>query len=310
MKNLICKTWNFYTKKGVLKTIRKIKEHVKFKIKRIPENLFLLIIPYNQFGDKIYALREFILSHKRFPSNRLIFNDILFKIKTEELQDPLRIFISDKEFVKIFIKAVVGNKYNIPTFKILRHASEIENYKFPARCCIKSTHASGQFIIRRCNEGINKKEIKKWLETNYYFQNREWNYTLLKPKIIVEPLVFNSDEPKDFKIFCYLGKAKLIQVDINRHHNHKRLYFDRNWSPQDFSIRVGKAELTIKKPANLHTMIAISEKLSALFSFIRVDLYSNGKQCFVGEITNCHGSANEKFIPLVAEERISKKMFY
>jgi len=306
---ILKKLSNTYKTEGTKKTILKILNHLAFKIKRIPLNVFLFLVPKNELGDKIFALREFIYYHKRFPSNKLYLNDFLYKIKTEELQNPERVFVSDKEFVKMYIKAKIGNKYNVPTIKILKNKNEIENYKFPTRCCIKSTHASGHYILRSSGEVINKDQIKLWLKTNYYLQNREKNYKYLEPKIIVEPLVFDQMYPEDFKMFCYLGKVKMIQVDLNRHKNHKRLYFTKKWKKLNFSLRVPQANVEFKKPYNLEEMIKISEKIAADFNFIRVDLYSNGKTCFVGELTNCHESANANFFPANSEQWVSKQIF-
>ena len=46
-------------------------------------------------------------------------------------------------------------------------------------------------------------------------------------------------------------------------------------------------EGNIDKPENLNDTIFAAEKLSKDFDFIRIDLYSDGKSCLVGEITNC-----------------------
>ena len=61
------------------------------------------ILPKNRFGDKIYSFINFVINHRgRFPRNRMLFNDCMYKIKTSnEMIDPLRVFITDKEFVKM-----------------------------------------------------------------------------------------------------------------------------------------------------------------------------------------------------------------
>ena len=45
-------------------------------------------------------------------------------------------------------------------------------------------------------------------------------------------------------------------------------------------------------------MISITEKICSNFDFIRVDIFTDGTKCFVGEITNIHANASNKFIPL------------
>lgn len=267
-------------------------------------------IPENRLGDSAISYIRFVLSHRRTPKDRLMFNDVLHKIKsTDEILDPLRVFVSDKEFVKLYVKAAIGDEYNVPTLSLLRRPDEVDVCGFPHRCCIKPTHASGYVIIRREGEEIDRDKIKKWFEFNYYRWTREANYKYLKPKVIVEPLVFNDDNVNDYKLFCYNGAVKLVQVDFDRLFGHKRAYFDTNWNELPFSLKYPKSLKTTIKPANLSKMIDIAQCLSSRFDFIRVDLYSDGRRCFVGEITNCAGAAYNRFIPEDAEATASKIIF-
>lgn len=270
------------------------------------------ILIRNKLGDKLSWLIRFIRTHRRIPSNKLLFNDVLYKIvTTNEILDPLRVFVSDKEFVKLYIKSTVGDQYNVPTIAILKNTREVDSYNFPANCCIKPTNACGKIILRKNAEEINKEIINKWFSLNFYMTSGERNYKHLKPKIIVEPLIFDSVEVEDYKFFCFKGKAHFIQLDVNRHTDHRRAIFNTNWKLQDFTILHPKPDLTtnIKKPNNLEEMIKVAEKLSSKFEFIRVDLYSNGEKCLVGEITNCHGAAAERFIPPESELEVSKFFF-
>jgi len=217
--------------------------------------------------------------------------------------------VSDKEFIKIYVKAIVGNQYNVPTKAVLRDRSEVDSYEFPPSCCIKPTQASGKVILRRNCEPIEKETIKSWFDINYYYISREANYKNLKPKVIVEPLIFNNPNVEDYKFFCFNGKVKLIQVDIDRRTNHKRAIYDTDWKQLQFSIAHPKAEQGIPRPNNLFDMINIAESLSQYFDLIRIDMYSDGNQCLIGEITNCHGNASEKFIPQEAEIEASRIIF-
>ncbi len=271
-----------------------------------------VLITRNKIGDRLSWLIRFIQVHKRLPSNKLLFNDVLYKIKTtNEILDPLRVFVSDKEFLKIFVRGTLGEQYNVPTLAVLKNSFEIDQYNFPNDCCIKPTHTSGHIILRTKGEPINKEIIKNWLSLNFYESSRERSYKTLKPKIIVEPLIFDQTEVNDYKFFCNNGRANLIQVDINRFTDHRRAIFDKNWNIQDFTICYPKPEqhTVIEKPKNLEKMIQVAESLSSKFGFIRVDLYSNGEKCLVGEITHCHGNGLEKFIPIESEALASKIIF-
>lgn len=255
--------------------------------------LLLRLIPKNRLGDRFVAFITFLRLHRRLPSNKLLFNDVLYKIKTtDEIIDPLRVFVSDKEFVKLFVKAVAGDQFNVPTIRVLHTIEQVKSYQFPSECCIKPTHMSGKVILRKKNSPIDFEEIDDWLKSSYYNHiNREANYRTLKPKVIIEPLIFGSDNPTDYKIFCYGGKPKLIQVDIDRYIEHTEKFFDSDWNEMPFSIHFPRARRPIEKPHNLDKMLKVASSLSNYFNFVRVDLYSNGDECLVGEITNCPGGA-------------------
>ena len=286
------------------------------KIKRIIFKFFLNNLPKNKVFDKFLSFIQFIFIHKRLPTNKKIFNDVLYKIKTSnEIDNPLRVYVSDKEYCKIFLNKIIEKKYIIPNLHIIKKLSEMEKLTLNSNCIVKPTHLAGKWIIKRKNEqlnDINKKDIKSWLLQNQYFANRERNYLNLKPKIIIEPLLFDDDNIIDYKIFCYKGNARAIRVDFNRATDHSRSIYDIKWNKINISIDFKMNEKKLEKPNNLSEMINIAEKISKYFNFIRIDMYTNNKEIFVGEITNIHGGATEKFLPsgYVSEIQFSKLLFY
>jgi hypothetical protein len=277
---------------------------------RIAYVLAKLIVPRNSHGDRLIGFIAFVTKHKRFPTNKLIFNDVLYRLKTtNEIYNPLRVFISDKEFVKVYVKAILGDLYNVPTIDIIRSPDEIDGYEFPENCCIKPTHASGKIVLRKNGAFLDRSEIRSWFLMNHYIGGREANYKHLQPKIIIEPLIFNSSNVEDYKFFCYLGVPKLIQVDVDRNINHQRKFFNSDWEELGFSITYPKSNKTFLKPENFDEMIYVARELSKAFTTIRVDLYSDGKTIFVGELTNISGNAGESFIPKVSEIEASRVLF-
>jgi hypothetical protein len=286
-------------------------------VKYILRNIFFGItkaifsaLPRNKAFDRIYQLSSFYRAHCRFPSNKMLLNDVLYRIKTSnEIVDTLRVFTSDKEYLKWYVGMAVGEKFNVPTLGIISNKNDLLTYKFPDKCVIKPTHSSGRVIVRKNGEKIDLKLISKWFDHNHYKSGREANYKFLQKKIIVEPIIFNNQNIVDYKIFCYLGKPKLIQVDIDRFSNHTRLFFNRQWKKQNFSISYPINKKAFTKPANLKTMLKLAASLSKNFSLVRVDIYSNGRECLVGEITHCSENAHGRFIPHSSEEMASKIIF-
>ncbi|HTU67844.1 MAG TPA: ATP-grasp fold amidoligase family protein [Steroidobacteraceae bacterium] len=268
------------------------------------------LLPYTESGDRLFHRLNFMRRHRRAPNGKMLWNDVWYRVKTtEEILEPLRVFVSDKEHVKQFVKAELGDEYNVPTLAVLRSPAEVDRYDFPADCCIKPTQASGKVILRKDGAPIDRDRIKRWFDINYYFAGREWNYRALKPKVIVEPLIFGGTNVEDFKIFCFNGEPKLIQVDIDRYIDHTRKFFDTDWREQDFSILYPRSTADFPRPASLDKMLAAARKLAAPFSFVRIDLYSDGDKVLVGEITNCSENAGGVFVPPSAEQRASALMF-
>jgi hypothetical protein len=267
-------------------------------------------LPRTPAGDRLYHQILFYRKHGRLPNGALLWNDMWFRVKTsDEIDDPLRVFVSDKEHVKHYVKAVVGDEFNVPTLAVLRSPAEVDAFDFPPRCCIKPTHASARVILRRDGELVDRELIKRWFSINYYDLGRERNYRRLKPKVIVEPLIFGDINVEDFKIFCFKGEPRLIQVDVDRHINHTRKYFDTAWNELDFSIIYPRSAAPFPRPDNLGVMLDVARNLSAQFSLVRIDLYSDNRQVLVGEITNCSENAGGFFVPSSAEQQASKLMF-
>jgi hypothetical protein len=272
----------------------------------------LASIPKNRTGDKMYSFIVFVLIHKRLPTKKMLFADVLYRIKvTDNIIDPLRVFTTDKEFVKLYVKSTVGDNFNVKTIKVLYNYDDVLKYDYPLDCCIKPTHSCGQVILRKDGDVIDFSEIEKWFSINHYLHGRERNYKDLKPKVIVEERLENvlGENFCDYKIFCHKGKVTLIHVTVDRYIDRSRIYFNRDWEPQDFTVSIQRYKGKVERPLNLEKMIEVAEKLSAPFDFIRVDLYSDGKVCLVGELTHCHGQAGEKIIPLELEQSASALFF-
>ena len=171
------------------------------------------LLPENRWGDRVYGFLLFCAFHRRRPNNSMTFNDVLYRIKTtDEILDPLRVFVTDKEFVKLYVKAVVGDEYNVPTPAVLRSIDEVRAYSFPSQCCVKPTHSCGKVILRKDGAPIDYNKIESWFSKNYYRDFREANYRLLKPKIIVEPIIFPDETLVEYMIFCFHGKPRLIRT--------------------------------------------------------------------------------------------------
>lgn len=276
----------------------------------VTRNLLLSILPDTALGDRLFAFVKFIRAHRRLPTRRMLLNDVLYSMKVEgELRNPLRVFVSDKLLVKLYVKAVLGDQFNVPTIAVLGSPEEVRKFEFPSECCVKPTHLSGKVAFNSAGAELDLDVLIAWLGQNHYRQTREANYKYLKPAIIVEPILFDDQNVMDYKIFCYRGYPKLVQVDLDRRDDHVRLFYDVAWNVLPFSMMYPRASHQIACPNNFTDLLAAAAKLSSSFNLVRIDMYTNGQQSYVGEITNCPEGAEGNFLPPSGELTASKLIF-
>ncbi len=264
----------------------------------------------NGFGDWLFAAIRFRRWHGRWPkrANGTI-NDAMFRLKTSaEITRPLRVFVSDKENVKQYVRTKLDDRFNVPTLACLRSLEAVRKFEFPARCVIKPTHMSGAVMLRMAGEPIDFPLLEEWLATNFYDYARERNYRTLVPKIIVEPFVFDQNWPDAIRVFCRDGKPRLLHANIDRPGMLTRSFYDTAWTAQPI-FRRDRIAVDFPKPANLDLMLHVAATLSKEFSFIRVDLYSDGTDVKVGELTNCPFSALFPFDSPESERFASQLIF-
>jgi hypothetical protein len=203
---------------------------------------------------------------------------------------------------KKIVKDRVGKEYNMPTHSLYDRAQDIKLDLLPNKVALKVTHGSGKNIISLNKSELNEKEVQTFfkhaLSKNYYLHSKEWAYKDVKPRVIVEQLVLEGDNqlPKDYKIHCFAGQPKFIEVDYQRYINHTRAYYDEAWNKLDFSH--GKKPIhkeKIEKPESLGQMFEIAKKLSVGLPFLRVDFFYVNNKIYVGELTCYPGNGMEKF---------------
>lgn len=273
---------------------------------------FLEFLPHTRFWDKLIAYQKFFKHHRRLPKGSGSLEDLLFRIKTsDEILKAERQFTSDKEFVKLFVSSVIGDQFNVPTLAVLRSPEEVDDYVFEKDTVVKPTHASGRVLFVGNAEKVDRDRIKSWFDLNYYLVGREANYRNLTPKVIVEPLIFGRKDNEDIKFFCINGVVKLVHCHFDRGENHTGRMYDRDWNDLNASLGRPVSSKHMPRPTGLRNMITQAEVLAKYFSFVRIDMYYNEEngQFFVGEITHCHGNANERFSSSDAERRVSKLLF-
>lgn len=221
----------------------------------------------------------------------------------------------DKLQVREFVESRVGSEYLNEVYFSTAQPSQIPWEQLPEKFIIKTNHSGGgqDHIIVKSKDKINIKKTVQKLEqkldhTFGTLTNEGW-YALIEPMVFVEELMleYNNEVPADYKLFCFHGKCKLIQIDNARFTDHTRSFYSPDWQYQDFGLLFSKGN-QLPRPDNLEEMVRIAEALSQGFDFVRVDLYSYKNSVRFGELTFAPGAGWEAFSPKEIDYKIGKLM--
>jgi len=293
--------------------MNKIYQKTKGKIKN-HHFLFTVFVTIRAYG--IYFLNK--ISHYQLEKIRFykkvgyqinLKNPKSFNEKTiwKKIYDrnPLLPMTTDKYAVRSYIKKVLGEEKAkeilIPLLYVTDQPETIPFERLPSAFIVKPNHTSGDKIIVE-NGHFNKKEIiktcRRWLKTPYGLEKLEWAYQPIKRKIIIEKLLLDDDGkiPKDFKYNMFHGKCKLVLVMFDRMNHPSISVFDEEWNFLSVKIPYLQGP-KIKKPKNYEIMLALAEKLSEPFDYVRVDLYNLNGKIYFGELTHYPDSGILKFEP-------------
>lgn len=259
----------------------------------------LAFIPNKFYLRLIYFLKFKKCLNLNKPKS---FNEKLQYLKLKQKGEQFS-KLSDKYKVREYVKKKIGGDVLIKILWIGKKPNNIPFETLPKKFVIKINDSSGQNIIVHDKNKINKKDIIKklneWMKQEYWKRSRELNYKGIDKKIIIEEFLEDKKTiiPMDYKFFVFNGKAKYIQIDVDRFKKHTRCIYDINWNKQKFGIEYEFFEGDIKKPKNLKKMIHYAEKLADKFSFIRIDFYEVNQKVYFGEMTFYPGGGLEKFFP-------------
>lgn len=214
---------------------------------------------------------------------------------------------ADKFLMREYIEGKGLADYLPKIYNSFDTMDEIEFEKLPTSFAIKCNNGSGtnMFITNRDEVDQEKfsKIVKSWIKVNTLSIGREWAYKNIKQKIVVEELLLPEDEFQkkhglnDYKVLCFNGEPKYVWVDVSRHTNHQRNFYDLNWKFINVVTDKPNSTTNIKKPKYINEMIRISKEISKDFPFVRVDFYELNDSLYIGELTFYPWSGCIKFSP-------------
>jgi hypothetical protein len=253
-------------------------------------------IPDEVFAKLIYKKRT---GKELNLDNPETYDDKLWYLKLHN-RDPLLTACSDKYRVREYVEQCgLGHILN-ELYGVYDNARDIDFTQFKQPVFLKCNHGSGENIIyypdKRFDQDDFVKRFNFILRQNSYTKSREWNYKNIKPKIVAEKVLRDSEGklPLDYKFLCFNGEPKLMYLLLNtcdesgKHRSSGRYLniYDMDYNLIELAIDLPIFRgMNSEKPLAFEQMKNYAHILSKPFELCRIDFLVCNNNIYFGEIT-------------------------
>lgn len=267
--------------------------------KRVKNHIYWLRLNHGAFDgmdDESFLRMAYRhkFGHKLNLENPTTFNEKQQWLKLYD-RKPVYTSMVDKYEAKKYIAERIGEEYTIPTLGMWERVEDINFDSLPAQFVMKCTHDSGGLIVCRDKSKLDinaaRKQIDQSMHTNYYIHGREWPYKDVKPRIIAEPLLHNSDGHmlEEYNFFCFNGEPQFFMHCYGDRDKGETRYNDYFMvSGERIPIEWGYDSSPsggFEPFAAYDDMIEKAKILSNGVPFLRVDFYLVDGKAVMGELT-------------------------
>lgn len=265
--------------------------------------------------DGPYCALKYRTIRGRFP-NLTSPQTFTEKVQARKLYDhnPLFPRLVDKADAKALIAEKVGSQYVIPTLWVGTDLASVDWSAIALPAVVKPTHASGvgRFLYGEADVDrlLSSNPSAEWLAIDHSSYNREWAYSQLEPRILIESmLLVDGRVPWDYRLFTFNGKVSHIEIDIRENGRGYSCNYTPDWQKLPFYDRdyLGLYPGEAVRPPRLDEMIHVAETVARDIDFVRVDLYASAEWVRVGELTFYPGGGFEAFEPDEYDLSIGRK---
>lgn len=270
---------------------------------------------FNFLPDKAYLKFMFRVNigKKLDLDNPKTFNEKIQWLKLNDRKDIYTTMV-DKYEAKNYVAEKIGEEFIIPTLGVWDKFEDIDFDKLPEQFVLKCTHDSGGLVICRDKSKLDiknaKTKINKCLKKNYYKHGREWPYKNVKPRIIAEQYMedSNTGDLPDYKFFCFNGVVKAMFIATERFGKEETKFdfFDENFNHLPFTNGHPNADNPLKKPEQFEKMKELASVLSKGIPQVRVDFYEINNKIYFGELTFSHWGGMVPFNPEEWDEKMGE----
>ena len=278
-----------------------LKDHMSPKTRK---SLYKIL---NLLPDKTVIRLQYYASLGRFPhlKNPKRFTEKLQWYKLN-YRTPLMTQCADKYKIRFYLRDKGYADFSPTLYQVCDRFEEIDFDALPESFAIKCNNGSGTNIFVKNKAEMDKDsiaaEVATWKEVKTICTGREWAYQDIEPKIVIEELLVSHDGTQkdslnDYKFLCFNGEVKALWVDLGRHTDHRRNFYDLEWNQLDVVSDCPVTEEPVPKPYGLERMIEVASGIAKDFPFVRVDFYSVNQKLYIGELTFYPWSGCVQFTP-------------
>jgi hypothetical protein len=273
-------------------TFRKVKAKTVISLKWLHDKRHLPLTPEHWVLYHIIH-RNYWQELGRFPDliNCRDFNDKIQWLKLFDQSEEI-VRCADKILVRDHIRERVGDQYLVKLFQVHNHFCEIDFDALPNEFVIKTNNDSGTVILVRDKSKLDHqaaaKRVEAALEGCWGWGGGEWQYSYIKPKVLVEELLepHNQNPPPDYKFYCIDGVVKFCHYIYDRGPDAKEQTIDAEGNDLATELYPHfKLGTDFRKPALWSEMVRVAQELGRGFKCVRVDLYCTGDRIYAGEMT-------------------------
>lgn len=232
--------------------------------------------------------------------------------------NPECITMVDKHLSKQYVADRIGEEYVVPLYGVWDSFDEIDFDNLPEQFVLKTTHDCGGVVVCKDKKEFDIQKAKCFLEEHlrreYFYHCREWPYKFVKPRIVAEKFMKDTEGQEeegltDYKFFCFDGEPKVMFIATDRAKENvetKFDFFDMEFNHLPFTNGHPNSDKEIKKPKQFELMIELSRKLSQGLPHVRVDFYESEGKIYFGEMTFFHWGGMVPFNPHEWDEKLGE----
>lgn len=181
---------------------------------------------------------------------------------------------------------------------------QIKLEELPDQFVLRCMHGEDWYLAVHHKSDLDQieagKQFDSWMMLDYAFcSGLQMNYKGIEPKIIAEQMLCSTrgEDIRNYKVFVFGGKAKLIQVEIGQDTCRKRSLYTTEWTYLSHHIASAAVEkVQVKKPDCLDELLTLSETLGEGFLHVQIEFYVVDSRIYFSRMIFSSGSEVEEFI--------------